>query len=133
MITNIAHVCYTVKDLQASIAFYVEKLGMRRAFDYRNDKGELTGVYLYMGGRSFIEMFQGEVAPKAEKQSFVHLCLEVEDFEGTVAELTRRGVACTPARLGLDRSWQTHITDPDGNAIELHGYTEESKQVAAMK
>ena len=128
MITGIAHTCYVVKDLEASIAFYRDKLGMAEAFDFINDKGERFGIYLHAGGRTFIELFVGDVAERAPKQSYQHLCLEVEDFDGTVAELRARGLEVANVKLGTDHSWQCWVKDPDGNGIELHGYTPESKQ-----
>jgi catechol 2,3-dioxygenase-like lactoylglutathione lyase family enzyme len=128
VITGIAHTCYVVKDLDASIAFYRDRLGMTPAFDFINEKGERFGIYLHVGGRTFIELFVGDLAERAPKQSYQHLCLEVEDFDGTVAELRSRGVEVTNVKLGTDHSWQCWIKDPDGNGMELHGYTAESKQ-----
>jgi len=128
MITALAHSCFVVRDLEASLAFYRDALGLNPAFDFINDKGERFGVYLHIGGRNFIELFQGEVAPAAVGQSFRHICLEVDDIEKTVAEIRSHGVTVTPVSMGSDHSWQAWLTDPDGNAIELHGYTPESKQ-----
>ena len=68
MITGIAHVCYTASDLNASIAFY-EKLDMSVAFDFRNEEGKRTGVYLHVGRRNFLELFLGALAPPADGQT----------------------------------------------------------------
>jgi predicted enzyme related to lactoylglutathione lyase len=38
----------------------------------------------------------------------------------------------TPA-LGSDGSWQAWLADPDGNRIELHMYTPESKQAPHLR
>ncbi len=133
MITNIAHVCFTVSDLQASIAFYRDKLGLAPAFDFVNEKGERYGIYLHVGGRGFIELFQGDLAQRAEGQPYRHLCLEVEDFDGTVAELRSRGVEVTRVGIASDKSHQAWIADPDNNVIELLGYTPESRQTPWLK
>jgi hypothetical protein len=37
-------------------------------------------------------------------------------------------VQVTNVSLGSDKSWQAWLSDPDGNKIELHQYTAESKQ-----
>jgi catechol 2,3-dioxygenase-like lactoylglutathione lyase family enzyme len=133
MITGIAHVCYTVRDLNASIDFYCRKLGMKPAFDFRNEQGELTGIYLLVGDRNFLELFQGEPVQPTVTISYGHLCLEIDDIDTTVADLRAQGIAASaPIRPEGDMSWQTWITDPDGNRIELHAYTPESKQVQAM-
>ncbi len=128
MITGIAHVCFTVSDLDASVAFYVEGLGLTHAFDFLRDSGERYGVYLKAGNRTFVELFVGEVAAAADGQSYRHFCLEVDDLAATVAEFRGRGVEVTAPKLGSDHSWQSWLTDPDGNRIELHQYTPESQQ-----
>jgi lactoylglutathione lyase len=128
MIKGLAHVCFVVRDLDTSLKFYRDKLGLRPAFDFVNDRGERFGAYLHIGARSFLELFQGELCPAAEGQSYQHLCLEVDDIEATASELQRRGVETTPVKMGSDNSWQAWLSDPDGNQVELHGYTGDSKQ-----
>lgn len=130
MIKSLAHVCFTVSDLDNSIAFYCDKLGLTPAFDFVNAQGQRFGVYLHVGGRSFVELFRGELAEPAKGQSYRHFCLEVDDIEATVAELRSRGVEVTDPKLGSDNSWQAWLNDPDGNRIELHAYTPESRQAA---
>jgi len=133
MVTSFAHVCFTVRDLDASAAFYCDALGLKHAFDFINDKGARFGVYLHAGGRSFVELFTGEVAEAAKGQSFRHICLEVDDIEATVAELRAKGIDVTDPKLGSDQSWQAWLSDPDGNRIELHCYTPESHQAPWLK
>lgn len=132
MITGIAHVCFTVRDLEASVRFYRDALGLRPAFDFINDKGARFGAYLHAGQRTFVELFQGEVGEAPAKPSYRHFCLEVDDIEATVADLKARGVEVSPPKLGSDRSWQAWLADPDGNRIELHAYTAQSKQGPAL-
>lgn len=134
MIRALAHVCYISSDLDRAIAFYRDKLGLTPAFDFRDDKGKRTGIYIRVGGRSFIEIFQGKVGPRADLQTYAHLCLEVDDFDKAVADLRAKGVEVRNVSLAAgDHSWQAWIKDPDGNAIELHGYTPESKQAPFLK
>ena len=131
MIIGIAHVCYTAADLHASISFY-EKLGMSVAFDFLNDEGERKGVYLHVAGRNFVELFVGDLADRAAGQTYRHLCLEVDDMQRTVEELRARGVEASDPKLGRDRAWQSWVTDPDGNRIELHQYNPDSKQTPSL-
>ena len=128
MITGIAHVCFTVADLDRAIDFYSNKLGAPVAFEFRNDDGVRFGVYVKFGRRTFLELFKGEVGAKAEKQSFSHICLEVDDINATVAEWRARGVAVDDPKMGCDNSWQAWLADPDGNRIELHHYMPNSWQ-----
>lgn len=132
MITGIAHICFTVSDLDRSIQFYQEGLGFTHAFDFVRDTGERHGCYLHIGGRNFIEMFVGPVDPPVKGQAYRHFCLEVDDIQATVAELRAKGIECSEIKLGKDQSYQSWVTDPDGNRIELHDYTPQSWQGPAL-
>ena len=128
MITGIAHVCYTVTDLDRSVAFYCDKLGLKPAFAFINDQGQRTGQYIHAGQRGFLELFAGALGERAEGQPYRHLCLEVDDMPRTIDELRGRGVEVTGVKVGKDGSDQAWVVDPDGNRIELHHYNPESKQ-----
>jgi len=130
MITGLAHVCFVVSDLQESIRFYRDVLGFREAFAFHREDGTHFGQYLHAGGRCFVELFVGDLAERAEKQSYQHISLEVDEIEATVADLGAKGVEVTPVKMGADHSWQAWLADPDGNRIELHGYTADSLQAA---
>jgi glyoxylase I family protein len=127
MIKGLAHLCFVVKDLETSQEFYCDKLGLKPAFDFTREGGERFGMYIHVGGRGFLELFAGEPV-STESASYRHLCLEVDDVETTVADLRGRGVEVSDPELGSDQSYQAWVTDPDGNRIELHGYTPESRQ-----
>lgn len=133
MITALAHVCFVVQDLEPSLHFYCDQLGLPKAFDFINDEGKRFGVYIKVGARSFIEIFEGTLAPRAESQSYGHCCLEVDDIEATVAALRIQGIEVGKISMGSDHSWQAWLADPDGNRIELHQYTPESWQTPWVK
>jgi glyoxylase I family protein len=133
MITGLAHICFGVSDLEESIAFYRDKLGLSPAFDFINDKGERFGIYLHIGGRNFIELFKGTPEQLDPKQSYKHFCLEVDDIQSTASEIRKHGVEVSEVKMGGDNSWQAWLSDPDGNRIELHQYTPNSKQNIGLK
>ena len=128
MVTGLAHVCFVVADLERAIAFYQDQLGVKIAFEFRREDGSRYGVYLKLGGRNFIELFQGKVAANVEKHGEYHICLEVDDVTKTVAAWRAKGVKLTDPQLGSDHSWQAWTTDPEGHRIEIHSYTPESWQ-----
>ena len=133
MITNLAHACFTVSDLDRAQRFYADALGLTPAFEYFDESGKRYGLYLFLGGRNFIELFTGELTAPAPGQSFRHICLEVDDIQSTVSDLRAKGIEVSEPKLGKDRSWQAWITDPDGNRIELHDYNPDSKQTPWVK
>ena len=128
MVKNLAHICFTVRNLEASLSFYRDILGLSQAFDFVNEKNERFGVYLHAGGRSFIELFQDETDSQAAKQSFRHFCLEVEDLRLMISHLQTHNIEVSKPAIGGDNSLQAWLSDPDGNKIELHEYTPSSKQ-----
>lgn len=127
MLRGLGHICYIVADLDRSIGWY-EKLGCRVAFDFINDDNVRFGVYLHVGGRNFIELFQGTRDNPANEGSFAHMCLEVDDIESQVADLRSKGIDTTDIKTGSDGSYQAWLADPDGNRIELHQYLPDSRQ-----
>ena len=122
MITRLAHICLQVKDMNRSVAFYRDGLGFPIAFTFKKN-GELKGAYFALGGNSFLEVFE-EAAPAG----ITHFCLETDDIDGFMAAVTAKGIACSPKELGGDHTWQTWLRDPDGNAFEVHSYTDRSMQ-----
>lgn len=131
MILGVGHTAYGVKDLGASLRFYVHQLGLEKAFTLHRDDGSLWIVYLYAGDRTFIELFpeQGPPAKPAEggtgsgsraAASYKHLCLRVDDMSLTLDGLKKRGLEpLGPASVGKDGNTQAWLRDPDGNLIEL--------------
>ena len=133
MIRCVSHACYVVSDLERSIAFYRDRLGLRTAFDFRSEEGKMVGAYLHAGERTFIELFTGTPGPAPADASFRHICLEVEDIEGAVKSLRQDGIEVSDPALGSDGSFQAWLKDPDGNSIELHHFLPDSRQINALK
>ena len=123
MIKRLAHICLQVKDMQKTVAFYRDGLGFPVTFTFEK-AGALKGAYFSLGGQSFIEAFETE-----KPVGITHFCLETDDIDAFIVATTAKGIACSPKSLGADQSWQTWLRDPDGNAFEIHQYTEHSKQL----
>jgi len=133
MIRGLSHVCFFVTDLAASIDFYCDKLGLRKAFDLNILDGKIKGAYLHVGERTFIELFEGKPEPMPEGVSYRHFCLEVDDIQGMAQGLREKGVDVTEIKTGTDGSYQAWLSDPDGNRMELHQFTDQSRQTKALQ
>jgi len=105
MITGIAHACFVVRNLDAALDFYQRQLGLTHAFDFKNEQGVRTGVYLLLGRRTFIELFQGTHADASDAPSYKHICLEVDDIQATVKTLRKNAVQVSDPILGKDQSF----------------------------
>lgn len=133
MITGIGHVAFRVKDLEESIRFYTEFLGLKETFRLLHDSGEPWLVYLQINANTFIELFpegKDKVPVTADSTGFMHLCLQVDNIFATIDTLRQRGLECSDApKKGKDGNWQYWIKDPDGNDIELMQIMPDSLQV----
>lgn len=128
LIKQVAHICIGATDLEAAENFYCNLLGMERGFDFLKD-GELIGFYAKAGENTFIEIFIEGATPNFERPIIRHLCLEVDDIDGVIAELRSKDVDVTDKKMGGDQSLQAWLTDPSGVSIELMQYTAESSQL----
>ena len=127
MIKAIAHLCLFSNDLDRSLKFYCDTLGLKRHFDFHKD-GQLFGFYLQVAPGQFVEIFRADSAAEIQRQRIHHFCLEVEDLDALRDRLAKQGVTVTPKKLGCDQTWQCWCKDPDGGDIEFQQYTPQSSQ-----
>jgi lactoylglutathione lyase len=132
----IGHIAVSVKDIERSMDFYVNKLGFEEMFRLERDN-RLWIVYLRITDTQFIELFPegvGDSAPPFANVGYNHLCLEVDDIDAAIAEITARGVTLTAEKkLGVDHNYQAWIADPEGNRIELMQLGVDAMQTAAIR
>lgn len=124
---RLAHVCIGATDLAETERFYVEMLGMDKAFDFTR-AGRRIGFYLKAGDTTFIEVFAEEDEVNDERPLIRHFCLEVEELEEAIAALQSQGLEISKKKFGADGAWQAWITDPSGVRIELMQYSNDSSQ-----
>ncbi|HEU5395672.1 MAG TPA: VOC family protein [Verrucomicrobiae bacterium] len=127
MIKALAHVCLRAADLDRSLAFYCDALGLHRHFNFFKD-GQLFGFYLRIAPGQFVEIFKSEATAPAPVNRYHHFCFQVDDLDGLIAALKLRGIEVSPKKLGCDNSWQCWCQDPDGHDIEFQQYTGRSSQ-----
>ncbi|MBN1308832.1 MAG: VOC family protein [Chitinispirillaceae bacterium] len=127
MFKRIAHVCLNTRDLKQSIAYYT-KLGCTVKFTFTR-KGADAGAYLEMAPEQYIEIFENPDLGPVVNNGFAHFCLQTDDIDTVMGNLTAAGILFTPKRLGCDNTLQIWLTDPDGNRFEIHQYTGKSAQL----
>ena len=118
------HLVLTVRDLEATCAFYETVLGMRRE---RFGEGRMALHF----GRQKINLHQAgrEFEPKAlaPTPGSADLCFIAETpVQGVIAHLTARGIAVEEGpvvRSGAQGPiTSVYFRDPDGNLIEVSNY-----------
>lgn len=128
-VKSIAHAAYRCRDMEKSLRFYCDVLGLRKVFDIKNDEGQPHINYLKVADGQFIELFYTKPDETPQNASYAHLCLEVFDIYKACGEIKNAGwpVDVEPQR-GKDKNIQAWVTDPDGNKIELMQISPESPQ-----
>ena len=137
------HVAITVRDMEKSLAFYRDALGLKLFIDEVISGPDLdkaimeTGVRIRMvmltdEAMNMIELleWQSHRARKRPREhlkfistGLVEICLSVPDLEKLVENLEKKGFKCrTPIwyfEAGGMGSKVTHVADPDGVQVEL--------------
>lgn len=137
MIKGLHHAGISVKDLDRSVAFYCDILGMEllRQGDFNGGSMDrITALTNTRGraamlrvGQQYLELFEfalpTPMSPDHRRpmcdHGISHFCIEVTNIEQEFERLKAAGVEfhCTPQIFGSMRA--TYARDPDGNALEL--------------
>lgn len=121
------HTMVRVKNLDESLDFYCDKLGLTEVKRIENEAGRFTLVYLAAPG-DYRQASDDSDAPLLELtynwdsedytggRNFGHLAFEVEDIYAICQKLMNQGVTINrPPRDG----WMAFIRSPDQISIEL--------------
>lgn len=124
-VTSLDHVVLKVADVERSLAWYQERLGLRpeRVDEWR--RGEVPFPSLRVDDHTLVDLLAGE--PTGTNVD--HLCFVVAtaDLDALAASGEFRVVGDGPVdglygARGLARS--LYVRDPDGNVVELRAYPE---------
>ena len=124
---RILHTMIRVGDLDRSIAFYTEVLGMKllRRKDYPDGKFTLAFVgYGDESDNSVVELTHNwGVESYDQGSAFGHLALEVDDVYQATDEIRTRGgkILRDAGPMNAGSTIIAFVEDPDGYQIELIG------------
>jgi lactoylglutathione lyase len=116
------YVILIVQDLDASLAFYTEVLGLKlghRSGEYAQLDTGGTRLALYTRSAMAKTLAMSLQAPPVNAPGF-EIGFKVDDVDAAVSELVARGAS--PAVPPTDRFWgqrTAYVRDPDGHLIEL--------------
>jgi lactoylglutathione lyase len=113
------HTMVRVTDIQASLAFYCDALGLRELKRYDSEEGRFTLVFLAAEGNESAQVeltHNWDPEPYEGGRNFGHLAYQVEDIYATCKRLMDNGVVINrPPRDGR----MAFVRSPDGISIEL--------------
>ncbi len=139
MISGVHHAGFTVSDMDRSIAFYRDVLGLRVIYDSGQDgiriKGpvtdNLTGcpgtevrIAAIAAGEGVIELLQYTPAGKPRRDNMTsdigngHIGIRTDDIQELYHKLLANGTRlhCEPQDVGS--GWAMYFRDPDGIVLE---------------
>jgi len=122
---RILHTMLRVGNLQRSIDFYTQVIGMKvlRALDQPDEKYTLT--FLGFGEESetcVLELtYNYDVHTYELGNAYGHIAIGVSDIKKVTTDIKRRGIrfSLEPTQLKGSNEIIAFITDPDGYEIEL--------------
>ncbi len=113
------HTMVRVTDLDASLDFYCNKLGLVELRRYDNARGRFTLVFLAAPGNESAQVeltYNWDAESYGEGRNFGHLAYEVDDIYVTCQQLKDAGVTINrPPRDGR----MAFVRSPDHISIEL--------------
>ncbi len=137
------HVSFTVEELERSVEFYRDTLGMElvgsmervgedisRIVDFEDARLKIAFLELPGGGGMQLELIE-YVSPRGEavdrrtcNPGSAHICFGVEDIPSLYQELKARGVRFksepVAIQTGVNKGgYAVYFLDPDGNTLEL--------------
>ena len=129
-ITEMDHIVLRVKDVEESLRFYTEVLGMpsERVEQWR--AGDIRFPSARINADTIIDFFASDQEPIAREgiKNQDHYCMVIEktDMEALKAKFESMGV---DIQAGPGKRWGSHgdgislyIYDPDDNVVELRHY-----------
>ncbi|MEO1638942.1 MAG: VOC family protein [Pseudomonadota bacterium] len=119
------HAAIIVSDYDVSKRFYTKTLGLEVICETYREARESWKLDLRLHGGGQLEVFSFSHTPgrlsTPEACGLRHLAFRVRDLDGTIDQLTDRGVAIEPVRIDQNTGYRfTFFPDPDGLPIELY-------------
>jgi len=121
-VTGLDHIVLMVADVEASLAFYCDKLGLpgERVEEWRS--GEVMFPSVRLSEQTIIDLFVGErsgtnldhFALAVSTDTDLHAIMDSGEFEVVTEPITRWGARGDGLSL--------YVRDPDGNTVELKQY-----------
>jgi lactoylglutathione lyase len=121
MIKKLLHTRMRVNDLERTVKFYEDALGLRVARRHTSPRGAQLAFLSVPNSDEEIELCQLANSPSVQVQpDLMHLAFEVENLEQFAAELKKKGFELSdgPTQAGSG-SVIAFIDAPEGYEVEL--------------
>ncbi|MCO1334994.1 fosfomycin resistance glutathione transferase [Microbulbifer sp. OS29] len=117
MLKSLNHITITVSDLEKSLHFYIEILGMKLHAKWTN------GAYLSVGGLWFC-LSLGRPSPGTD---YSHIAFSVETSDFSAAQKSLMAINIEMWKENSSEGDSIYFLDPDGYKLEIHVGTLQSR------
>ena len=119
-VTGIGHVAFRVSDMDRSVKFYTEVLGLKVIHKIPTPNGDI--VFVGTEDRQSLELFCGgedklEITDKTT--GYIHVCIIVEDLKALAAHVESMGIPFYKEPSYGEELSVFRLLDPDGNELEI--------------
>ncbi len=122
MVKKLLHTRMRVNDLEKTVKFYEEALGLKVSKRHTSPRGAQLAFLVTPNSDEEIEICQmpAGATPVVVQPDLMHLAFEVENMDTFVAELTKRGYALSdgPSKTGSG-AVLAFVDAPEGYEVEL--------------
>ena len=115
-VTALDHINIETTELEKTVDFYVEVLGLRNG---ERPDFDFPGVWLYCGERAAIHLVGVDEQHERNTGPFNHVAFEAHDYVATQARLRALGLRFTTREFPKFTLRQIFIDDPNGVTVEL--------------
>ena len=115
-LTFLDHVNIRTGQLVVMRRFYTDVLGLREG---ERPPFAFAGSWLYCGTRAVIHLVESDRTPAGFEPRIEHFAFRAKDFSAFVAHLQHNHVPYRVGELPGRKVTQVHLSDPDGNHIEV--------------
>lgn len=121
MVKKLLHTRMRVNDLERTVKFYEDALGLKLARRHVSPRGAQLAFLATPNSDEEIEITQLAGAPSVQVQpDLVHLAFEVDDLESFAAQLKEKGYPLSDGPTRTDSgSVIAFIDAPEGYEVEL--------------
>jgi lactoylglutathione lyase len=120
-VQKLLHTRMRVDDLERTIAFYRDVLGLEVVERHESPRGSRLAFLKASGSDELIEICSYPSAgPVRVQEDLVHLAFEVDDLDATMAELSTKGVPITDGPTTTSSGTRFAFIDaPEKYEVEL--------------
>jgi lactoylglutathione lyase len=120
MVKKLLHTRYRVKDMEKTVAFYRDVLGLKEVRRQRSGRGSQLVFLKAPGSEEEIEICKfDESGPVVVGPDLTHLAFEVDDLEKFGQQAAAKGYPLSDGPHSTDGGKIAFIDAPEGYEIEL--------------